>query len=277
MASTSTPIFKQPFITPKVVTTSRVLTGTDSGTCWQNTGATGPVTMTLPKAFGNSTQGPSGLQFSFIIGPGGQNIVIQPKAGDTIRGLTAGTAFTIPGAGDTGAGLTLICIIPGFWDTIWNIFPNGLLAGPGGSVFSGPVTFNVNPVQPNIQNGTFVGTLTGCTTAPTATFHYTIANNICTVSMANGANLTGTSNSTSMTITGLPAACQPATQTPVIPCVVEDNGLLVLASAEVNPGLGTIIFLCANVAGTKIQYTGTGFTAGGTKGMDATAITYSLQ
>jgi hypothetical protein len=129
----------------------------------------------------------------------------------------------------------------------------------------------------SVQSGTFTGTLTGCTTAPTATFHYTIAGNICTISMANGANLTGTSNSTSMTITGMPAVCEPATQTPILPCVVEDNGLLILAAAEINPGLGTIILLGANVNGTKIQYTNTGFTASGTKGINSTTFSYSLQ
>jgi hypothetical protein len=62
------------------------------------------------------------------------------------------------------------------------------------------------------QNGSFTGTLTGCTTSPTATMYYSSSGNTCTISLPT--NLLGTSSSTTCTITGLPAACTPArTQT----------------------------------------------------------------
>lgn len=128
-----------------------------------------------------------------------------------------------------------------------------------------------------LQSGTFVGTLTGCTTVVTGTFHYTIAGGVCTISLANLSNVTGTSNSTAMTLTGLPAVCQPATQNPFVPCVFEDNTALAGGFAEVAPGSGTITFFKASVSGANIVYSATGFTASGTKGMDATVITYSLQ
>lgn len=125
------------------------------------------------------------------------------------------------------------------------------------------------------QSGTFTATLTGCTTSPTQQATYSIANNICTVSIAGASNLTGTSNSTSMTVTGLPAVCQPATQEPFVPCSVEDNTALGMAMALIAPGSGTITFFRGS--GSPITFSATGFTAAGTKGCDGTVLTYSLQ
>lgn len=136
MASTNTPLLKQPLITPKAVTASRVLTGTDSGTSWTNTNATGSITFTLPKAASGLTTVVSGLQFTFLISAA-QPIVITPKTGDTIRGLAVSASYTLTGVGDC---VQLTCIAPGFWDVICNTFPYGILTGPGGSTLSAPVT-----------------------------------------------------------------------------------------------------------------------------------------
>jgi hypothetical protein len=139
---------------------------------------------------------------------------------------------------------------------------------------SGIVTF---PAQGgSVQSGTFTGTLTGMTGTTTGTFHYTIAGNVCTVSLANSSNVTGTSNSTSMTMTGLPAVCQPATQQPIVTCFLEDNGTGALATALIQQS-GTIQFFKAVVSGTVVGFSSTGFTASGSKGMDSTVLTYSLQ
>jgi hypothetical protein len=128
------------------------------------------------------------------------------------------------------------------------------------------------------QAGTFTGTLTGFSgTAPSGTFHYTIANGICTISLANSANVTGTSNATTMTLTGLPAACQPATQYPVVPVFLEDATAGVFGAAAMTPGSGTVSFYRSVVSGTAVQLSSTGFTASGTKGMNSTVLTYSLQ
>lgn len=54
----------------------------------------------------------------------------------------------------------------------------------------------------------YTGTLTGCTTSPTATIKYTIIGNQCTIDVPTG--FTGTSNATSKTITGAPAAIFPS-------------------------------------------------------------------
>lgn len=127
-----------------------------------------------------------------------------------------------------------------------------------------------------VINGTFTASVTGCTTTPTGTARYSIAGNLCVVSLAPSGNITGTSSSTALTVTGLPAACQPATQFPVCICSVADNGLLVNAGAEISPGSGTIIFFRSVVSGTAVTYSGTGFTASGVKGMDSTVLAYNL-
>ena len=160
----------------------------------------------------------------------------------------------------------------------------GLIVGAPTGGNEGAGTVNATNYYLNgvlvLQTGTFTGTLTGCTTAPTATFHYAIAGNVCVVSLANPANLTATSNTDTLTITGLPAVCQPATQQPIISCVVADNGLLVQGAALVQQS-GTITFFRASLvsaaAGAAISYASNTFMTSGTKGMDSTILTYSLQ
>lgn len=230
-------------------------------------GITGGSTLSIPKSWDPTWF--RGFIANQLKGADVRNAISGP--GISITGTIASPYATIS-IGGTGP-----VTLPG----PVTVTGGGLIIGTPAGGNEGAGTVNATNYYLNgvlvFQSGTFTGTLTGCTTAPTATFHYTIADNICTISMANGANLTGTSNSTSMTITGMPAVCEPATQFPTLPCIVEDNGLLILAAAEINPGLGTIIFLGANVNGTKIQYTSTGFTASGTKGMDSTTFSYSLQ
>mgnify|MGYP001612676758 CR=1 FL=1 len=61
-----------------------------------------------------------------------------------------------------------------------------------------PIAFNVE--------GTFTGTLTGCTTSPTATLRYVKVGSLVTLFIPSaGDGLSGTSDATSMTITGMPS------------------------------------------------------------------------
>jgi hypothetical protein len=59
------------------------------------------------------------------------------------------------------------------------------------------------------QEGSYTGTLTGCTTSPTTTVYYTKIGNI--VHLSNlAAGITGTSNASTMRLTGMPALIRPA-------------------------------------------------------------------
>ncbi len=108
-------------------------------------------------------------------------------------------------------------------------------------------------ITPSYQEGTFVGTITGCTTAPTQTYKYIQVYNFVLVTPAG--NLTANSNSTACTITGLPAAITPQVSNNAVMgvissgayetayVVVGSNGVITLGRANgtttfVNDGAG---------------------------------------
>jgi hypothetical protein len=90
------------------------------------------------------------------------------------------------------------------------------------------------------DRGTFTLTGTGFTVAPTSTATwYRIGN----VVLLNVGALQGTSNATTLTATGLPAAIQPSLAQTVPSCDMEDNGaVLPNSSASFAAGSGTSTF-----------------------------------
>lgn len=116
------------------------------------------------------------------------------------------------------------------------------------------------------SEGSFTGTLTGYATPPTGTINYRIFANaagtgkICTLYAA--AAITGTSNATAMTMTGLPAACTPSVAAR-LPTIVTDAGVNNSGMGEIAASGTTLIFLMAAPLST------TGFTGSGTKGLGA--------
>lgn len=124
-----------------------------------------------------------------------------------------------------------------------------------------------------MDSGTFTGTLTGCTTAPTQTFNWIRVGSSVLVYL-NGA-LSATSNATTMTVTGVPAAIQPANGQSG-KTVVTDNGSSLLDGLW-SISAGTLTFYLAKVVGSVLQYANTNFTASGTKGLNqGTVMTWSL-
>jgi hypothetical protein len=265
MASTTNPLLKQAFWTPKYVTANKILTGTDSGTVWANPNATANVTLTLPKATG------SGITYGFVQ-VNAHSMSIAPLTGDTIRGLAASTSFTLT----NGSTVTLITVQSGYWDVFPSYFPDGITTGPGGSTLGGIVNFTGTPELngvPMFQSGSFTGTLTGMTATTTGTVKYAIVGNLCNLL----ASFTGTSNAATMTLTGLPAACIPTTAQ-FIPCIVENNGLALQGAALLAAASSVITFALAEttLVANFIEYA-QAFTATGTKGLDELSLTYSLQ
>lgn len=108
--------------------------------------------------------------------------------------------------------------------------------------------------------GSFTGTLTGCTTSPTGTISYTLNEDLVTLEFPG---ISGTSNTTAATITGMPAECVP---TDVQACIgiTTDNGANTISRINISAG------------GTITLYNGTSatFTGSGTKGVAACTITY---
>lgn len=116
------------------------------------------------------------------------------------------------------------------------------------------------------SEGSFTGTLTGMSSTTTGTISYRIVSNsagtgkLCFLYNATGSNISGTSNTTAMTMTGLPAACTPAAATYVDTTVI-DNGTSVAGAAQISASGTTITF------STDAAFSSTGFTNTGTKGL----------
>jgi hypothetical protein len=120
--------------------------------------------------------------------------------------------------------------------------------------------------------GSFTGTLTGMDASTTGTVTYRIvanADGTGKIVYLSVATLTGTSNSTAMTMTGLPAAVTPsaARNAPLLFAV--DNGANVSALAAVGTN-STIVFY------TDEPLSSTGWTSSGTKGLTNSVLTYVL-
>ena len=264
MSTANTPALKQAFWWPKNSTTSRVLTGTDSGVAWTNTNATASVTFTLPKAAVGLTAVVSGLAFQFLVAAA-HSVVITPKTGDTIRGLAASAPLTLTSVGQF---VQLECVTANFWEvTNGNTFPDGVTINGTTSTLGG------NTIA-TTQVGTFTGSVTGCTGTVTGTVTYTIVGQHCTLTYPAG--MAGTSNTTAMTMTGLPAVAQPATQSQVVACSLEDNTANTLGAAQVVALSSTITFFRSVVVATAVTVSASGFTAAGSKGLNETSFTYSL-
>ena len=133
------------------------------------------------------------------------------------------------------------------------MFPNGVV--PDAALSSGIAT---------AASGTYTGTLTGCTTAPTGSIGYAKSGNVVTLSIPN---ITATSNTTAATITGpAPSAIRPAaTKTAVTR--IQDNSTIAFGLLEMDSA--GLITLRANASGGA-------FTAANTKGTATCEVTYSL-
>jgi hypothetical protein len=122
--------------------------------------------------------------------------------------------------------------------------------------------------------GTFTGALTGMTGTTTGIINYTENGYLITLTAFSA--ITGTSNSTGMTMTGLPAALQPVHTHLVFCGGFEDNSVTVglIGTASIGPS-GTITFALGGADFSSPYYIGAtangaaSFTASGTKGMIA--------
>lgn len=115
-----------------------------------------------------------------------------------------------------------------------------------------------------ISEGSFTGTLTGMTASTTGTVTYRIVANsagtgkLCHLRIASA--IEGTSNTTALTMTGLPAACTP-TVSVWVSTNVRDNTTSVPGAAFIDASTSTIEFY------TDSPFSATGFTNSGTKGL----------
>lgn len=124
-----------------------------------------------------------------------------------------------------------------------------------------------------ITQGSFTGTLTGMTGSTTGTVHYQRIGNRVTLWVAS--SITGTSNDSIMTMTGLPAVIQSTGS--LVPSVsLIDSGT---QCAGLVSAANTLSFFLYedDALSTRILASGAGFTSSGTKGLSAGwTITYII-
>lgn len=130
-------------------------------------------------------------------------------------------------------------------------------------------TITFNGVAPAAAtSGSFTGTLTGCTTSPTATFNWNKIGAMVIIDCIGG--LAAVSNATTMTVTGLPAALEPA-RTQMIYTKLEDNAAGVLGAVYMTSG-STVMSFGLGASGNQA-----GFTNVNAKGiLTGFSITYAL-
>ena len=125
-----------------------------------------------------------------------------------------------------------------------------------------------------LAEGSFTGTLTGMTASTTGTVNYKIVSDsagtgkLCTLTVPS--TISGTSNTTAMTMTGLPAACTPSIAATILVQVV-DAGTSLVGLAQITASSTTITFFVAQ------PFDSSGFTGSGAKGVTGGwTMTYAL-
>lgn len=118
----------------------------------------------------------------------------------------------------------------------------------------------------NIFNtkGSYTATGTGFTTSPTATFTYSIVGNVVTLNMTA---ISGTSNATTFTATGMPAEARPASQKSVIGMARDNGGAFLAVNINVETSGTLTIFSNTDSAA---------FTASGSKILAPCSVSYTL-
>lgn len=189
-----------------------------------------PHTWTVPA---NATVAfPIGTSISLIASPGSVT-------------LAAGGGVTLQGYGGEAAPLT---INSGFATVITKIGTN---------------TWQQVTPGHNEISGSFTGTLTGMTGATTGQINYIVNGRMVWLQRSGGsAAITGTSNTTAMSLTGIPAAITPKFTTLAVCHGLIDNGSAALGGVASISNTGAATFkLAANPPAV--------FTNVGTKGLDA--------
>jgi len=181
-------------------------------------------------------------------------------AGSSTFTGTAAQTYTFPSATSTLASLALAETLTN--KTLTSPVINGTVTTTGltlpATTFSGAITSGTN--------GTFTATGTGFSgTAPTATATYKICNGVCTITIPTR-SMTGTSNATTFTITGLPSICFPSA----------DRFLTIAAGLDNGAITSQIQIIITASGGILLYQSGGNWTSSGDKWLDTSEFTYIL-
>lgn len=212
----------------------------------------------------------------------------NPQDGDDIIAILAQPRSYNGGSEFFDAGY-IVCTIEGMTagqrpGTQWRFATNTDGGSPatrmtikanGDIVIPGDVYLGGSPSK-FYEEGSFTATITGCTTSPTVTAYYVRVGKAVTLSIPN---VTGTSNSNSMTITGLPAGMYPTRMISGLPCEVIDQSAGYYGSCDVNTSGVIDVYISSNTSGvgTTLNTPSNSFTSSGSKGINFASLHYSLQ
>lgn len=200
------------------------------------------------------------------IGAGNTERIRIASAGNvTINAPSSGTSLSVSAASAGDPALNLASgtlALNGAEGTAGQVLTSGgPSAAPSWSSTAGTTT------------GSFTGTFTGLTTGVTATFNYRVSGNIAYVWCACFTAF-GTSNTSAMTITGIPSAIQPG-HSHFVPAYVFDNGVRVLATLTTGVA-GTWTFNTLTPSGSFVNDAGAFTTSGGKGVPDGFLVQYPL-
>jgi hypothetical protein len=193
----------------------------------------------------------TGSSFTIIVDDDGFNGLDTPltitRNTTGATGITLGTGVLV-GSGTTGGNQGAGTI------NATGYYVNGVLLDAGQEVV-----------------GTFTGTLTGITSGGSCNMKYRKVGTFVTLFIASG-TCSATSNSTAMTMTGLPAAIQPALNVSDFSpaCIDNSSGLLTGCLASINASSSTMTLSVAvsNATTRKLEFDGTGWASSNTKGLN---------
>lgn len=130
------------------------------------------------------------------------------------------------------------------------------------------ITFGAGTKLDAYEEGTFTGTLTGVDSAVTGTLIYVRVGKVVTLYIPT---LTGTSNTTACTVTGMPSAIYPGRRQILVAEGIVDNGNNYIGSLDLSTaGVITLGFRSSLTAAPSDT-----FTNSGTKGLNIITVTYS--
>lgn len=241
--------------------------------------------------FGNTTDNPTyGFTGTGATTFGGiTNVVGGSASGPGLR--FTGTTTGLYQIGGTTLGLTSNGVNAGSLTAVNATF-NEVILSTSGSTFGSPTggvqgTGTVNTTGLFINgvgvpsatapgaSGSFTGTLSGFGSATTGTVNYYITGGVVTLYIL--AAISGTSNGTGMTMTGLAGAVTPVHAQGITTSSQMEDATAQCMGAGVVDNSGTITFQKAAVSGTAIIFNTSGWTNTGTKGLLATwTVQYTL-
>jgi hypothetical protein len=112
----------------------------------------------------------------------------------------------------------------------------------------------------SLNVGSYTGTLTGCTTSPTGTIEYSVSGDQITLEIPT---ISGTSNTTAATVTGMPASIRPIAPQVVVGRTT-DNGTDAVSLIDIGTNGTLTLYYAASLT----------FTGSGTKGTKLCTVTY---